>query len=1357
MSLLRLRGLRAGNLQDLDLELAHGRWTALHGPSGAGKSALLFGVLEPVSARRFRILRDPRALPGGDEAWLRRVADGVEGLQPVVAMAGEIPRGRGEVEVGTALDLWRPLAESWRRIGRRRCGHCGRDWRPPDLDSLVALAHDFAKEQTLYVFSAAGGQDSQELLQAGWTRVRLGTEGLCRLEEAPATLPEDAWLLLDRFRWKPDRLSRWREAIQTALHRGVAFAVERDRQNRFFPPAEQCPQCGHPVPRREAAELLTAREAEDVLLQDSDWGQWCQAPLSDWLQLPEPCLGPARRRLEFLQRTGLGHLSPVRPLGTLSLGESRRLEMVGLLSQVRRDQLVLFDEPGMGLHGNERRELARLFRELVQQGNTLLTADPARDFLESADAWLLLGPGGGPHGGRLVDRGDANRLPDLERWRPPAARPPEPDQVLSFAAIRHRYLDIDKLELPLQRVVGLAGVSGSGKSTLLEEVLVPRLRAGEDFQGKIPTGGVAVLLERALGSAAFSTIATLSGAWTAIRQAFAEGEEARIRGLSASDLVAREGQGACGRCRGHGLDPDRLPCPSCQGLGLREDLLQLRLRQRSLREWLTTPLESLQKRLPAGGSLRQLAGILVQLGMGQRCFGERGRLLSLGERSRIALARALAAARPGWPKLFLLDEPCLGLPTWEARKVVELLRKLCRQGHSFWVVDHHEVLLRSVDWMLELGPGAGPGGGRLLYSGEPKGLAQAGTPTGRWLLARRRKPKPPKAAKERPPIRSMALAESWARSGRQALEADLWRELATRSVLVADALGQAPLGKEALPPTAWPWQPPEDASLAAVLGIQGRLEEAVRQKGAPACAACGQRGPWPDLLAALEAEGPRLPSRDGSSGGEDDSPGWLFRCPLHLAEEAWESASGMLQAAGFRRLIRNGERILLRRGVQPQPGDALFLDRFVPDPQEDPGRIRDLEHHALLLGQGWLEAEGEDGHVWRYRSGRCPDCGRGDPAAPQPLEHRLAGRSLKQLLQEPLRQALAHGDQHAGDAGPFAELAELLAGTSLLDRPAQTRLRALQGLERRLARLVGWLTFPLEGVVLLHDQPLSGLPSKVAERLAKALMQPLAGAHRFTDPEGYARTEASSALPEVPASWLAKGQAFSLALDFAEVSDPPPAPAEATVAEALGLEAKLREHFLRSEEARLRGWKPSDLRRHRQRRGGSGRICSECGGQGGWHPHPAVRLLCNRCQGSGWGRETAALEDRGLRWPDLAQQDLAGLAKHFAESPRLAGPLKAAVALGMGELRLGQRLHELPLAAPSLLAVAAVAEDESSLQEVALTVPAAGLNTLEACEMAITMEGFLSTVPFPNWRDHHPVWTVLKSMRRSKPSRRERE
>ena len=1322
-SRLRLRGLRAGNLKAVDVDLQLGAWTAVHGPSGAGKSALLFGVLETVSRRRFEVLHDPRALPGGSEDWLRPLADRVEGLTPVVASAGEIPRGRRRARLGDALDLWRLPAEAWRAAGGYACVDCGERWRPPSLDALLAVAAAWPEDARVQVYVDAGGAAAAELLRGGWTRVRLG-DALARLEEAPETLPADALLLLDRFRWSATRRDRYREALRAALRRGAGFVVETDGAPQRHAGAGLCPACGATHGSHGREDWFLDDGLEDRWLGERSWADWCAAPLEDWAGLAEDAAPRAARVVALLLRTGLGHLSATRTLGTLSLGEARRLELVSWLSLVRSGQTVLFDEPGMGLHGQERTALAGLLQELVAQGNTVLTADPAREFLEAAHHWLLLGPGGGPGGGEVVGQGPRTELP-AEDWEPDVAPAGAGGRLLRFRDLRARHLDVPELALPCDRVVALCGVSGSGKSTLLEEELLPRLRAGEGFEGEPPEGGVSVLLERALHHSPYSTVATLSGTWQEVRAVFADGEEGRIRGLSPSDLVARKGQGGCLDCGGRGAGSDGLPCAGCGGLGLRADLLELRLRNRSLRDWLTTPLEQLEKRLPARGRLRTTVRHLVALGLGARHLGERGRHLSLGERGRIALARALASARPGHPKLFLLDEPCLGLPVPEARRVVALLRSLCADGHGFWVVEHHEVLLRAADHVVELGPGAGRGGGRVVAQGTAADLAAADSATGRWLRGRGEAQLPPDPPPV-PELRSAAYPDDVSRAGRLRLEEELRREIAARSPLLADVHG----GREAVDttgvawaPVAWPVEPARGATLASVLGLDGTWQRILAAHGRDACAACGGDGPWASFEEAWAAH---------------DRAEAVFATPLPEALLARDEHPAWLQAAGFRRFLRGAEGFRWRgqERVALQQGDLVWLDRMSPDDDDPVPRLRDAAHHAGLLGSGRVDVLAPDTLAprWSWRDGACRDCGRVGAGR----ERRLGAHRERELRALPLGEALDALEHAAGGAEDCSRLRDLVVGSSLLALPAERSWTSCTEAERRLARLAGWVLHPVDGVALLFDQPLSGLPRALARRLAAALAAPARGAFRWTDPEDWSGAATAGGRTAAAAEVLTVApQPASTAFDFETWCQPPRAGEDDDLLAALGIEPALVTHFLRTEGARLRGWDAAHLDRRR-----SPLRCPRCRGRGGEHPHPALTVSCAACGGSGWSAEAGQAEDLGLRWSEVPLTPLDTLAAHFRDAPGIGRVLEIATDFGLGGFLPSTRLRRLPRACRMLapLAAAEAAQEASSGGPgLRIGLALAGLSSLEAGRAAARIAGIHMAVGGAEWREEHPV------------------
>ncbi|MDP7061536.1 MAG: hypothetical protein QF489_01205 [Planctomycetota bacterium] len=1324
---IELRGLRAGNLKDLDLDLMSGCWTAVHGPSGAGKSALLFGVLEPVSRRRFRVLDRPQSLPGGDESWLAPLADEVRGLTPVIASAGEIPRSRQKTSLVAALDLWDHLASAWQQQGLYRCTHCEHSWRPAGLEQLLAEQQRWQPGDAILISVEAAGLASADLLQAGWTRYQWKGR-LQRLEEADEHLPDTSWLLIDRFKWRDSNRDRLTDALQVALGRGAAIRLQVADRSQDFAAAGQCPNCDREHRTHRWADWDRRQDVADRVVEGRSLQEWYDQPLRAWLELEaSPRAARATARLSMLSRTGLGHLAPARTLGTLSLGEARRLEIVAWISQVRRGQTVLLDEPGMGLHGRERQALAGLLHELVSQGNTVLSADPAREFLEAAHQWLALGPEGGPGGGQVMGFGERSSLP-AEDWQENPTQAAAAEHFLTFHQLSHRFLDIPELRVPMGRLVAFCGVSGSGKTTLLEGELLPRLREQRDFEGKLPMGGVHVLLERALRWSPTSTVATLAGIWPEVRSAFADSEEGRIRGLSPGDLVAKLGKGACLSCAGRALDEHHLPCTACHGLGLREDLLELRLRNRSLQEWLSTPLERLEKRLPGRGRLRNTVRMLIALGLGGRTLGERGRFLSLGERGRIALARALAAARPGFPKLFLLDEPCLGLPVSEARRVVELLRQLTKEGHSFWVVEHHEYLLRSADWMFEIGPAAGIDGGQLVFQGLPAEVVGGSTPTGQWLESRRREPLSPPPTRGFSEVTSEVIDEDATRKGRRRLEQELGRELAMRSPLLNDMLAlEEDDQHETLDwtPVAWPSAPKRGVKLAAVLGLATPLQQIVRDFGRSACRGCGGGGPWPDLVAAAEQ----------LAGNRE----LVYATPLDADFLAREEHPQWLTAAGFRRFLSSGTAFRWRRDEQRalQQGDSVWLDCFRADEQENVGRLRDAAHHARLLGGGLVQVFAADDlsrPLWTFHEGHCRDCGRANLG----LEMRLGDLRADDLETAPLRDVIHSCLPFANEDQQFQAALELLDGCGLLLLPGGNSFTSLTEMQQRLARLAGWLLFPVPGVVLLQDQPLAALPPHLATRFGHGLLHGV-GKFRFTDAEGWltetTATDADEATPtgcQALTSMLGCAPAFALA----DWNYPPLAKRTATLRQALGVEHLLRDYYLRTEGARLRGWAQRDLDPLR-----SAKRCGHCKGRASHAVHAELSLACKHCFGSGWQREIGEAEDRGLRWLDLGQRSLAELAEFFVSHPTLGRIFQNAVDFELGAYRLEETLQRLPMGARSLAPLAAhLVMEANSDQSLRIGMATAGWNPLEAERISSRIDRLRPDRSSFERREHHPLF-----------------
>ncbi|MFI4905640.1 MAG: excinuclease ABC subunit UvrA [Steroidobacterales bacterium] len=478
-------------------------------------------------------------------------------------------------------------------------------------------------------------------------------------------------------------------------------------------------------------------------------------------------------RLGFLERVGLGYLALDRAAPTLSGGEAQRIRLAAQLGSNLQGVCYVLDEPTIGLHPRDNAVLLDALDQLAAAGNTLVVVEHDEDTIRRADHIIDLGPGAGVRGGRVVAAGTAQALqrnPESVTGRylaRPLRHPSSPrrstnggsDALEIEAANLHNLRNID-VRIPLGRLVVVTGVSGSGKSSLARDVLYTNLRALVTSKSRAPLIGasglrgadrIARVLEvdqTPIGRTPRSCTATYVGFWDDIRRVFAGTSEARVRGYDASRFSFNTSGGRCPDCEGAGtrtIEMSFLPdvkvlCERCGGKRFDRETLEIQWRGRSVGEVLAMNVEEAAEFFAAHPRIARPLTLLADVGLGYLTLGQPSPTLSGGEAQRIKLVAELARLTPSLRArhgrtLYVLDEPTVGLHMADVEKLIVVLHRLVDAGHSVVVIEHNLDVMAEADWIIDLGPEAGAGGGRVVAAGPPAAIAarQARSHTGAAL------------------------------------------------------------------------------------------------------------------------------------------------------------------------------------------------------------------------------------------------------------------------------------------------------------------------------------------------------------------------------------------------------------------------------------------------------------------------------------------------------------------------------------------------------------------------------------------------------------------------------------------------
>ena len=776
--LIRVQGARENNLKDVSVDIPKRRLTVFTGVSGSGKSSLVFST---IAAESQRLINETYSafLQGFMPTLGRPEVDVLEGLTTAIIIDQERIGANARSTVGTVTDVNAMLRVLFSRLGKPHIGSSNAfSFNIPSVRAVGAITVEKgARKAEKVTFTRTGGMCPRCEGMGSVSDIDLSQlyDDSKSLNEGALTIPgytADGWQVriftaagLDGD--KPIRkfTKKEREDFLYSTPRKVKFQNINLTYEGLVPRIQKsfltkdvdamqphirafveravtfatCPECGGTRLSESArSSRIKGKNIADVCaMQISDLAEWVRG-------LHEPSVAPLlaslRHALDSFVEIGLGYLSLDRPSGTLSGGEAQRTKMIGHLGSSLTDVTYVFDEPTIGLHPHDIQRMNGLLLRLRDKGNTVLVVEHKPETIAIADHVVDLGPGAGTAGGEVIFEGSVDglrrsrtltgrHLSDRASLKPSVRTP---SGVMKVRGARTHNLQNVDVDIPLGALVVVTGVAGSGKSSLIHGSVSGR-------------EGVVSVDQAPIRGSRRSNPATYTGLLDPIRSAFA-----KANGVKPA-LFSANSEGACPTCNGAGVIYTDLAmmtgvttvCEDCEGRRFQASVLNYRLPSTSLgagglniAEVLDLPVEDAvgffgegKARTPAAHAILQR---MADVGLGYLRLGQPLTTLSGGERQRLKLATHIGAGGG----VYVLDEPTTGLHLADLEQLLALLDRLVDSGKSVIVIEHHQSVMAHADWIIDLGPGAGHDGGRVVFEGTPAELVAArSTLTGKHLAA----------------------------------------------------------------------------------------------------------------------------------------------------------------------------------------------------------------------------------------------------------------------------------------------------------------------------------------------------------------------------------------------------------------------------------------------------------------------------------------------------------------------------------------------------------------------------------------------------------------------------------------------
>lgn len=736
-----VRGARENNLKGISLSIPKHKITVFTGVSGSGKSSL---VLDTVAAKSRRELND--TFPTFVQQYLpkygRPHVDSIENLPIAIVIDQKKPASNSRSTVGTYTDIYSLLRLLFSRVGKPfvgyaesfsfnhpdgscpRCSGLG-EIRELDIHKLVDFDKSLNDEDTIHYIAFHKG---------GWRWIRYAHSGLFDLDKKIKDYsPEELDLFLNSPQIKlKNPPSNWPrtakyEGLIPRMYRSIINSEEGLLHSAVLNPMLRmgtCPDCGG---TRLNKKILSCKiegkniaEATSMSIRKlNGWVRSIADPLADDLKA---AIGA---RLNALEEIGLGYLSLDRPIGTLSGGEAQRCKIAKYINSSLSDVMYILDEPSIGLHNKDIERMKQSVKRLRDAGNTVLLVEHHREMIGIADHIVDMGPGPGSDGGRIIFEGsyaellesgtDTGRMLRHNSSLKTEVRVPKDYFALEKATL-HNLKEVS-IDLPLGVLCVVAGVAGSGKSSLMEAFM--ESRGGDDM---------IYVSQKSIGISLRSTPATYMDVADQIRKLFSKAHNV------AETYFAFNGKGACPVCSGKGvivsemafMDNIETVCEACKGL---------RYSPQALEYLYESPATHLKMNIAQvmdlsvgkaseffkGTAIEEKLRPMLEVGLGYLHLNQALSTLSGGELQRLKLASFLKEKG----KVFIIDEPTDGLHPKDVANLVSLFDRMVEKGNSIYVIEHNTDVIKSADYVIELGPGAGEDGGRVIFRGIPSQMKQS--------------------------------------------------------------------------------------------------------------------------------------------------------------------------------------------------------------------------------------------------------------------------------------------------------------------------------------------------------------------------------------------------------------------------------------------------------------------------------------------------------------------------------------------------------------------------------------------------------------------------------------------------------